>query len=238
MQLDEQLAGSTRLTSINNLPTFLQTLWQALAALQLGGFCIRSPQPYGSEISTNLSIYAQPPFASPVSTLRLPYLSTIIVSTAKSYSLASTSNMSIEAWADTVCQSPLRQDAGQQRAIDTLKAVFEDRRDPDSAASTIASIYDQRLKRGFKLSPVTELWGMICEAVRLLGGNREIDKRLIGLLNSISKLPDVTDDKGNAINPGGGITGVYWKDQPGLAIMFREYAIGTLPALYCGLPVV
>lgn len=145
--------------------------------------------------------------------------------------------MSIEAWADAARRSQYRQDVEQQRAIDTLKTVFEGREVPDSAASTIGSIYDPQLKRGFRSSPVTELWGMICEAARILGGNREIDERLIGLLNSISKLPDVADKNGNAINPGSGITGVYWKDLPGLAIMFREYAIGTFPASYCGLPV-
>ena len=143
--------------------------------------------------------------------------------------------MSIEAWADAARRNQYRQDTGQQRAIVTLKTVFEGKEDPDSAASTIASIYDPQLKRGFGSSPVIELWGMICEAARILGGNREIGERLIGLINSISKLPDVTDKNGSAINPGSGISGVYWKDLPGLATMFRECAIGTFPASYCGL---
>lgn len=43
------------------------------------------------------------------------------------------------------------------------------------------------------------------------------------------KLPDVTDQSGKAIGPGGGFSGLYWKDLPGLAITFREYAIGELP---------
>ena len=145
--------------------------------------------------------------------------------------------MSIEAWADTICQSPLRQDIERQRAIDTLKAVFEGREGPDSTASTISLIYEPQLKRGFRISPVTEFWGMICCAAKILGGNREIDKRLIDLLNSISKLPDVTDKNGNAINPGSGNPGVYWRSLPGFAIMFREYAIGISPAFYGGLPV-
>lgn len=145
--------------------------------------------------------------------------------------------MSIEAWADAARRSQYRQNAEQQRAIDTLKTVFEGREDLDSAASTISSIYNPLLKRGFRSSPVTELWGMICEAARILGGDREIDERLIGLLNSISKLPDVADQNSNAINPGNGTSGVYWKDLPGLAIMLREYAIGTFPLSYCGLPI-
>ena len=145
--------------------------------------------------------------------------------------------MSIEAWVGAARRRRYRQDAEQQRAIETLKTVFEGREDPDSAASTICSIYNPLLKRDSKLSPIIELWGIICEAVKILGGNREIDERLIGLLNSISKLPDVTDKNNNAISPGNGTSGVYWKDLPGLAIMLREYAFGMIPAFYYGLPI-
>ena len=135
--------------------------------------------------------------------------------------------MSIDAWADKARRSQYRQDAEHQRAITTLKTVFEGNETPVSAASTIASIYEPMLKRGFQLSPVNELWGMICEAVTMLGGNQEIDERLISLLNSISSLPDVIDEKGDVVKAGPyGDYGVYWKDLPSLAIMFREYAIG------------
>ena len=68
---------------------------------------------------------------------------------------------------------------------------------------------------------------MICEAVTMLGSNQEIDKRLISLLNSISSLPDIIDKKGDVIKAGPySDYGVYWKDLPSLAIIFREYAIG------------
>lgn len=90
------------------------------------------------------------------------------------------------------------------------------------------------LRQGFTISPVFELWGMICEATRMLGNNINIDKRLLELLNGISTLPDVKDQSGKAINAGGGFPGVYWKDLPAFAVFFREYAIGTLLALLCG----
>lgn len=68
---------------------------------------------------------------------------------------------------------------------------------------------------------------MICEAATILGGNQEIDERLISLLNSISSLPDVIDENGNAVKAGPcGNYGMYWKDLPSLVIMFREYAVG------------
>ena len=136
--------------------------------------------------------------------------------------------MSIDAWADKARRSQYRKDAEHQRAITTLKTAFEGKETPVSAASTIASTYEPMLKRGFQLSPVNELWGMICEAATILGGNQDIDQRLISLLNSISSLPDVLDEKGDVVKAGPyGDYGVYWKDLPSLAIMFREYAIGT-----------
>ena len=45
------------------------------------------------------------------------------------------------------------------------------------------------------------------------------------MLNSISKLLDVTDEHDKTISPKGSV-GVYWRDMPELVIMFREYAIG------------
>lgn len=147
--------------------------------------------------------------------------------------IASTNSMSIEAWAADARQSPYRQAWQQQRAIDTLEALFHGKEDPERAATTIASIYEPMLKRGFTLSPVFELWGMICEATRELGSNQTIDIRLIELLNIFSKFPNVTGNTGKAIGPGKGVSGVYWKDLPGLAITFREYAIGVFSASYC-----
>ena len=141
--------------------------------------------------------------------------------------------MSIDAWSDKARQSQYRQDAEHQRAITTLKTVFEGKGTPVRATSTIASIYEPMLKRGFQLSPVIELWGMICEAATMLGGNQEIDERLISLLNSISSLPDVLDENGDAVKAGPyGDYGVYWKDLPSLAMMFREYAIGMSVSIF------
>ena len=138
--------------------------------------------------------------------------------------------MSIEAWANAARRSQYRQSAEQQHVIGTLTEVFEEKTEPDRAASKIASIYDPSLKQNSQNSPVHELWGMICEAIKILGGEQKIDVRLISLLNSLAKLPDVKDNHGNVVNAGAnGNYRMYWKDLPNLAIMFREYAIGTLP---------
>ncbi|KAI4281496.1 MAG: hypothetical protein L6R38_003644 [Xanthoria sp. 2 TBL-2021] len=105
--------------------------------------------------------------------------------------------------------------------------MFEGKDTPERTAASLAEIYNPALKAGFQLSPVFGLWGMLCEAMRILGGDLSISKNLVQLLNAIARFPDVTDDKGKPIGPGGGYSGVYWKDLPAMGIMFREYAIGT-----------
>ncbi|KAL8990078.1 MAG: hypothetical protein Q9177_001186 [Variospora cf. flavescens] len=144
-------------------------------------------------------------------------------------SIATTNGMSIEDWAKAARKSPYRQSYEQQRAIDTLQIVFEGKDGADSAATTIASLFNPLLQHGFSVSPVFEFWVSVCEAIRMLGANQRIDGRLIELLNALSNLPDLTDQSGKAIGPGGGFPGVYWKDLPGLGITFREFAIDIEP---------
>jgi hypothetical protein len=135
--------------------------------------------------------------------------------------------MSITAWADIERQNKYHQDAEQQRAIDIFQSLLEGRIDPDSAAGTIASIYEPLLKRDFKVSPVAAVWGILIDAVREFGCDRELSERMIRLLNSISKLPDVLDEHGNTIFPVmHKAAGVYWRDLPEFTLSFREYAIG------------
>lgn len=71
------------------------------------------------------------------------------------------------------------------------------------------------------LSPVDTLWGILYSALRAFGGSKELSERVIDLLDSISQLPDVTDQHGNAIIHPWSSAAVYWRDSPGLAIMFR-----------------
>jgi len=164
-----------------------------------------------------------------VSTLVLSNLTLPTIPAPKNLSMAATNRMSIEDWAKAALQSSYRQSREQQLAIHTLEDVSYGKTGADSAATTIASLYDPLLEHGFTVSPVFELWVSVCEAVRMLGGDHEIDGRLIELLDAIAKLPDVKDQSGRAIGAGSGYFGVYWKNLPGLAITFREYAIGTLP---------
>ena len=134
--------------------------------------------------------------------------------------------MSTEAWIDAARKSENHQKAEYQRTIDILESVFEGNRDPDSAACQLNTIYEPLLKENHKDSPVNQLWGIVCDAIRILGANTIIDERLINLLNALTKLPDVTDQSSQPVAGGNGVDGVYWKDLPNLAVIFREYAIG------------
>ena len=109
----------------------------------------------------------------------------------------------IRAWANAARKGPYRQGVEPQRAIDTLVTLFEGKEVPNNAASSIASLYDPLLKQGFTISPVWELWSIMCEAVRMLGDKLDIDQRLTDLLNAMWRLPDVTDQGGKPIGPGG-----------------------------------
>ena len=141
--------------------------------------------------------------------------------------------MSIQAWAHATRQSQNCQQGQNQHTINILESVFEGATDPDSAASQINSIYESLLEENHTNSPVNGLWGIICEAVRTLGANTTVDKRLVNFLNALAKLPDVTDKHGHPVTGGNGVDGVYWRDLPNLAIIFREYAMGNTVLRFC-----
>lgn len=140
--------------------------------------------------------------------------------------------MSVETWAIEARQDKWRQVFKHQRAIDTVQGLLEGNITSDTAAGIISSLYEPSIKLGPNPSPVATLWVILCDAVRVLGGNQELGGRLIDLLNSISQLPDVTNKHGNVITPAWNSAGVYWRDLPELTIMFREYGIGKSSIWY------
>lgn len=144
---------------------------------------------------------------------------------------------SIQAWADAARQVEDRQNDEHQRAIDAFQSLLQDDTTPSTAAEKLSSIYNPLLKQeGTKPTSVIKLWHIFCHAVRVLGGERQHAEKLTGLLNSISELPDVTDAQGNAITPEWKGAGVYWRDLPQFAIIFREFAIGRASPISSILP--
>ena len=134
--------------------------------------------------------------------------------------------MSVKAWAIAASQDLSCQESEHQPAIHTFQRLLEGKINPETAALEIASLYEPLIKRCIDSWAVDTLWGILCGAVRALGGNQELNERLINLLNSLSQLPNVTDEQGNAITPAWSDAGVYWRDLPELAIMFKDYGMG------------
>jgi hypothetical protein len=56
------------------------------------------------------------------------------------------------------------------------------------------------------------------------------------LINCITKLPDVKEMQGNAITPEWKGAGVYWRDLPQLAMIFRSHAIDKASVCVCRIP--
>ncbi len=141
--------------------------------------------------------------------------------------------MSVQGWADATRQVKAYQDVEHQRIIDVYQSLLHGKIIPNTAADTISSIYNPLLQQGTRSESVITLWYILCDAVRVLGGDTELAERLIMLINCITKLPDVTDMQGNAITPEWKGAGVYWRDLPQLAMIFRSHAIGKASVCVC-----
>lgn len=135
--------------------------------------------------------------------------------------------MLVESWANAARRDKWNQTSEHQRTIDTFQGLLKGNISPNTAAGAISSLYEPLIKNKPVPPPVAMLWGIFFDAVRALGGSKELSERLIDLLDSISHLPDVTDEHGNAITPYWS-DAVHWMDLPEFAIMFREYGIGKL----------
>ena len=116
--------------------------------------------------------------------------------------------------------------AESQSAVNILQRLFLGEEDPDSAAKTIAALYNPLLQQGSQ--SIFELWEIICDAVGVLGCHPVVDERLVNFINALSELPDVTDQSGTPVKPGGSWFGfgVFWRDLPVLAVAYREASDG------------
>ncbi len=117
--------------------------------------------------------------------------------------------MSVESWANAARRSKYRQTPEEQGTIDALQGLLEGKLTPNIAAGTISLLYEPLLKGSPNSAEVMSLWEILCDAVRALGGSKDLSERLVDLLDSISQLPDVTDEHGNAIIPEWK-PGVFW----------------------------
>lgn len=132
--------------------------------------------------------------------------------------------MLVKVWVDTARRAEYRGASEHERVIDVFQGLLEGNITPDTAAGNIASMYEPLIRLG---GNVGALWGILCDATRDLGGNQELTELLVDLLNSISQLPDVTNDRGNALTPKWSNVKAYWRSLPDLSWIFREHGIGN-----------
>ena len=95
------------------------------------------------------------------------------------------------------------------------------------AASARQSKYRQQpepiLREGPNEVPVCGLWGLMCDAILVLGFDLSFTERLAQLIDAVGKLPTVTDHNGKPII-GKLFGGEWWHELPALGLTLREYA--------------
>lgn len=132
--------------------------------------------------------------------------------------------MSVKAWAHQKRSSKDQQHPENQRIIDAFQGLLEGHLTPEAAARSIAAISEPLIKLDPSNPRIGAVWDILCDAVRALGGSKEVNERLVDLLSSMRELPEVTDEHGTAIKHEW--NGRYWTDLPIWALTFREYGIG------------
>ncbi|KAH7372255.1 hypothetical protein BKA66DRAFT_513831 [Pyrenochaeta sp. MPI-SDFR-AT-0127] len=132
--------------------------------------------------------------------------------------------MTMEAWIKNERLSKERQNVVDQQTIDVYENIIRGDLTPEAAARKVSVIYEPIIKENPSDLRIASVWYILCSAVRALGSDTEVNERLVDLLSSIRKLPDVLDEHGNALTHEWG--GRYWTDLPAWALAFREYGIG------------
>lgn len=127
-----------------------------------------------------------------------------------------------EQWAISARGNPLWERSEEQQTITIIQHLLTNKISPRKAAETLASTYEACIKQGDPR--LWHMWKAFFDAINQLGDNTDNLKRLAQMIRSVSNLPDVLDDRGQAIKSE--INGqVFWRDVPGFGFYFSEAAI-------------
>lgn len=142
--------------------------------------------------------------------------------------------LTVQDWAKTMHTETQDSDHGQ--AIDALASMLKDEASPADTAKTITAAYERFLK-GKPTATTTEADGgpnkvvhfwvfNMCDAIRNLG-NPSSTERLVELLCSISKQPDVHSSDESVVKhkESSGQESVYWRDLPGWISNFMDQCL-------------
>ena len=124
----------------------------------------------------------------------------------------------------------LTDDLDHLEAADALGALLSGEATPEDTAKIITMIYEVPLKKKKESAYTDEhekpfyFWDHhLCDAISRFGNNELQERRLLQLLDEISKQPDVTTSNGSVKEYSGR---VYWRDLPGLTGHLID-ALGT-----------
>jgi hypothetical protein len=107
--------------------------------------------------------------------------------------------------------------------IDAFQSLLEGNSTPEAATRSITAICAPLIKLDPSNLHSGAVFDILCDAVRALGGSKEVNERSVDLLSSMRALPEVTDEHGNVLKHEWG--GRYWTDLPMWALTFREYGL-------------
>lgn len=126
-------------------------------------------------------------------------------------------NKMAASWATMAHSNPQWQRPEEQKAITTIQHLLESHISPETAAEMIGSAYEARPKQGE--AHIYYLWATVCDAINHLGDDTKNLKLLVHMLRSISSLPDIVGDEGQAIKSNVNAQ-IFWRDMPGLRVQF------------------
>ena len=128
----------------------------------------------------------------------------------------------VTAWAEQACDAPEFQYPQCGSLITTLYAVITGEIAPDEAARRMTAVVRPLIEEGSQSPDPTVIWRIFCTAVRALGAQKIINKRLLELFTSIQQI-NVKDGQGSELKHGWG--GADWTDLPTFDACFRDYCI-------------
>jgi hypothetical protein len=124
-------------------------------------------------------------------------------------------------WAADARTDKWWQDQEPQEVIDLVEELVDGNSDPSTAARRVRALYEPLIKQ--TPTSVTVIWGIVFRAVRAIGQDEGVSKRLRDFVLDIQLADDVLDQSGEQVKLNGKVV---WRDLPGFSLMFREYCIG------------
>lgn len=130
--------------------------------------------------------------------------------------------MTADIWASEARSDRWWQGQEPQQVIGIIEALVQGNIDPSSASKQITSLYEPLVKAD--PSSVTVIWGILFRAVRGVGQDEAIARKLVDFVLRIQQSDDVLDDSGQQVKFG---SHAVWRDLPEFSYSFGLYCICT-----------